>query len=281
MRTVARLVLRPVMVGWGRSVVRGLDRGPLPIDNPRAHARGVDSDSILIFGGGAAVGWGVLSHSLALPGALARAVSALTGRGTDVEVISSGDSTAARAVTQLAQVDLHRFDAVIVILGLNESVELASPSAWRNDLERVLDYLAANRSPGATVYVVGVHSPTVITPFDAVVAPFVTNHCDELNGITEQICALRHRMVFIGSAPVRRHDETRSRSPEDYRVGASIIASMISPELDRHFAATVHSRRLRDEDGRQAGLDALEIVDTGPEERFDRIVSLARRAFGT
>ena len=36
-----------------------------------------------------------------------------------------------------------------------------------------------------------------------------------------------------------------------------------------------------DEDHRQSALDQLNIVDTDPENRFDRIVDLAQRMFGT
>ena len=80
---IVELALRPLMRSWVRQVFRNLADVPRPLDDPRAHASGVDSDRILLFGGGAAVGWGVLSHNLALPGSLARALSDLTGRGAD------------------------------------------------------------------------------------------------------------------------------------------------------------------------------------------------------
>ena len=58
MGDVARLILRPVMRIWGVEARRRLSSAPVPIDDPRTHAPGVDCDRVLIVGSGAAVGWG-------------------------------------------------------------------------------------------------------------------------------------------------------------------------------------------------------------------------------
>lgn len=86
---LAGRLLRPVMRVWAASLERDFQGAPRPHDIPQAHSAGIDSDRILLVGCGPAVGWGVVSHDLALPGSLARELSGLTGRGVDVDVIES------------------------------------------------------------------------------------------------------------------------------------------------------------------------------------------------
>jgi hypothetical protein len=84
---VIRWVLVPLMRAWSAATNRDYDGIPRPTDATQTHSFGTDSDRILVFGSGPAVGWGVLSHDVALPGSLARALSARTGRGADVDVV--------------------------------------------------------------------------------------------------------------------------------------------------------------------------------------------------
>ena len=60
---------------------------PRPTDATIAHASGNNPDRMLLLGSGPAMGYGVLSHDLALPGQLARQISAASGRGVTVDVV--------------------------------------------------------------------------------------------------------------------------------------------------------------------------------------------------
>ena len=93
--------LAPTMRAWALAAERESTNIPMPTDAPQAHAAGVDSDRILIFDSGPAVGRGVMSHDLALPGAPARAVSARTGRGVDVDLVARTRMPAGTALTEL------------------------------------------------------------------------------------------------------------------------------------------------------------------------------------
>jgi GAF domain-containing protein len=272
------------MRSWSIAVARNLSFVPRPSDDPRTHASGIDIDRVLVFGGGVAVGWGVSSHDLALPGTLARTLSAQTGRGTDVDVLADPDFMASNAVRNLARVDLPRYDAIVLTLGLRELAQLAQIRNWRRDFDRVLDYLAEGTS--AQIYVLGVRQLTMITAYDALVAPFAARHRSELNQAIAQLSARDERATFIAFDPPQSKERTRYRTTDDYRSIAQLLAARIAPGLNRSHR---HSRQERnwneragvDECSRQRAVDKLDILDASPDERLDQIVAFAQQAFQT
>ncbi|TFC85081.1 hypothetical protein E3T28_04230 [Cryobacterium sinapicolor] len=68
MRELIRWALAPGTRTWAAASERGFGDVFMPTDAPQAHSAGVESDRILILGSGLAVGRGVVSHNLALPG---------------------------------------------------------------------------------------------------------------------------------------------------------------------------------------------------------------------
>jgi GAF domain len=273
------------MHSWTLAVVRNLSFVPRPSDDPRTHASGVDIDRVLVFGSGVAVGWGVSSHDLALPGSLARALSVLTGRGTDVDVLARPGYRVSNAVRNLGTIDVSRYDAIVLTLGLIEAAQLISIRTWRRDFDRLLDYLAESTS--ARIYVLGVRSLTRITAYDALVAPVASQHRAALNHASAQLCVRDKRATFIGFDPPQSKERTRYRSTEDYRNTARFLAAWVAPGLTR-----THNRsRLEpegndrangmDERARQRAVDELDILDASPDERLDQIVAFAQQAFQT
>lgn len=283
---IADLALRPLMQGWGRRALRSLSAVPRPMDDPRAHASGVDSDRILLFGSGAAVGWGVLSHGMALPGTLARAVSKLTGRGTDVDVLPNPDFRVSSALKDLSGVNLTRYDAVVLSLGLNEVIGASSVSAWRRDLERVVSYIAENAAARTPIFLIGINPMTQITRFDALIGPYVSHHRRVLNRLAANVGAHRERVFFIPNDPAPRAEKNRYRESADYRDGGQLIAATVAPVLDAdlHDTRVGFERRprtaLTDEVTRLSTLEELGLLDS-EEQRFDRLTEFARKSFHT
>jgi GAF domain-containing protein len=273
------------MHSWSLAVVRNLSFVPRPSDDPRTHASGIDIDRVLVFGGGVAVGWGVSSHDLALPGTLARALSVLTGRGTDVDVLADPGFKASNAVRNLEKVDLSRYDAIVLTLGLMEVAQLTSIRAWRRDFDRLLDYLAEGTS--VQIYVLGVRSLTRITAYDAFVAPYASQHRSELNQASAQLSARDGRATFIAFDPPQSKERTRYRTTDDYRDIARLLAVWIAPRLNRDCARSHPERAGKerasgiDESVRQRAIDKLDILDASLDERLDQIVAFAQQAFHT
>ena len=283
---IADLALRPLMRGWGRRALRNISFAPRPIDDPRAHASGTDTDRILLFGSGAAVGWGVLSHDLALPGSLARALSRLTGRGADVESLPNPDFRVESALRNLDGVNLARFDAIVLSLGLKEVISLSPVASWRRQLERLVDYLAENSAARTPVFLVGFNAMNLVGLLDRMLGPFVSRHRTQLNRAAARLSAHRERVFFIPNDSAPRTANNRHRTVAEYRDGAKAIAAVMAPVLNTDLDDTTKGfeRRARsavtDELARLAALAEAGVLES-EEQRFDRLTEFARRSFHT
>ncbi|HSP75203.1 MAG TPA: GAF domain-containing protein [Cryobacterium sp.] len=289
MRELIRWALAPALRTWAAASERGLGDVPIPTDAPQAHSAGIDSDRILILGSGPAVGRGVVSHDLALPGSLARALSSQTGRGVDVDLIAKPRMSVATALLELTGVRLSRFDAIVLILGVNEAVNLVSAHAWRRDLVNLINFLAASSPCSTRIVVAGIQPIRSIPVFDSSFGNVADNHARLLNRVSERIAAESGEgVIFVPSSAPPPPPPGRFRSTESYAHWADILAPRMAPLLCADRVATHDAEPVPTNDQaqarevrRQLAVDQLGIVDTAPEERFDRIAALARTLFGT
>ena len=296
MHDFTRWALRPLMRLWV-ATARSQDHLPRPSDNPQAHAAGIDSDRVLILGCGPAIGWGVLSHQLALPGALSRELSTRTGRGVDIDLIANRAMTAANALTALAEVKLDRFDAVVVILGLNEALDLTSVAEWRDGLAALLALLEEETSRSTNIVVLGILPIRNIEIFKPPLVSIADWSATDLNKVSARLAAELPRTTFVPFSPSATLTPGRHRTPQDYRDWSVLLADAMADQLDAaRLSITALGRGTNgmpgemcafdgyDDDkerGRQAAVDGLAIVDTPAEVRFDRLVELAQRLFAT
>ena len=282
---VVAFLLGPMMRLWAASVERTLTGIPRPTDMPQAHAAGVDSDRILLVGSGPVVGWGVLSHDLSLPGALARALTAVTGRGAVVDVIPDPRATAASGIRMLDGAKLWRYDAVILVIGVNDAVNLTAPRSWRRSMTTLLKHVEKESSQSTRVFVVGIPPIRALRVFDELGGSIAEWHARCLNRLTKLATRGLRRTTIVPFTPVPVPAGARYRGPEQYRDWAELLAVRIAPQLNEPRVETGGADAAADALGREAerqlAVDDLGIVDTAPEERFDRIVALARRAFHT
>lgn len=149
-------VARGVLTDRAESACRALAEQPRPLGQPRSVADGPTADRILLIGGGAAVGRGQTSHDLALPGSLARALRARTGRGAVVDVIADPLMTATGLAGVLATAELHRYDAVVATVGDIDAVRGASPAEWRERVHTALAVWRARVTDGRALVLVGI-----------------------------------------------------------------------------------------------------------------------------
>ena len=276
---VERAVLAPLMAVWRRSVRSGYLSRPMPTDTWSVHAPGADSDRVLVFGSGIAVGLGVLSQDLALAGHLARALSARTQRGTDVDVVADVSLTAQNALPRLSPIVLERYDAVIVALGTKESMELASVSGWRQHLKELLDHLLDAGS--FDVVVTGIPSLRSIGPYGTQPGLMGERHAERCNRATAELCASTKRTTFVALSPALSNPDGTGRAVENYQMWALEIAQDTAPLLDlsRTSGTQVLHDAAKSEAEREASVQRLGILHTAPESRFDRIVDQARMVF--
>ncbi|RKR75143.1 GAF domain-containing protein [Frondihabitans australicus] len=274
---------------------------PRPDDAPQSHAPGVDPDRILVFGNGAAVGWGVRSHDLALPGQIARRLSALTGRGVDVDAVADPLMTIRTAAAAVPTERLSDYDAIVVIVGVSDALRLTSAAAWRRGVLELLDVIDAHAHPGTEIVIVGIHRPSAISVFSVREAGVVDRHAARLDDITRMICDARKRTHFV-EPPILPAESTaasavpeaavsaseavaRSRARKGFALWADAHALLLAPLLDQHVgrgtAARDRRHRPQSLEMRMDAIRALGLLDSPPEKRFDDITERARVLLGT
>jgi len=286
---ILRWIMAPVMRGWVLNIERKFAGIPQPLDAPQAHSAGLDSHRILLVGGGAAVGWGVLSHTLGLPGSLARALTARTGRGADVDVFAASNMTARSAVGYIDVDTLRRYHAVVLTLGVGDAGRLTSPRAWRQDLARLVDRVLQSSPSGTEIYLAGIVPLASLPLFRTPLGALAGAQARTLNEVSARFCARQDGITFVPLPATPASESGRFRSASDYEVWAETLAARmvdhLQPEPGSPDSAVSGGSAARSEadteEARRRALQALNLLDTAPEERFDRIVALASSALGT
>ncbi|WP_286346245.1 hypothetical protein [Frondihabitans sucicola] len=272
------------------SAVGGRLSLPRPDDAPQAHAPGIDPDRLLIFGNGAAVGWGVRSHDLALPGQLARRLSALTGRGVDVDAVADPTLTIGTAAAALPTERLGEYDGIVIVLGVSDALRLTSERRWRRGLLALFDALAAGAHESAEILLVGIHRPSSIAALSVREGSILDKHAARLDAVTRELCDARERTHFVvppelPEAAEKGASADHGRAREGFRLWAEGHAELLAPLLDRHVGegrtARTARHRPQSDETRLAAIRALGLLDSPPEKRFDDITERARILLGT
>lgn len=159
---------------------------------------GHDPDRVLLLGASSAVGWGVVDHDLGLAGHLARATSALTERGVDVEVIADARMTVPEAIAALSASTISRYDAIVLTLGSREALQLMPAKRWATQLTRLLDHIGEGRDVRPSIVVVGAEEREPV-PLPGLAAAAVRNRAQAINAASRQLIATRHGVRFVAS----------------------------------------------------------------------------------
>lgn len=253
---------------------------PLPLDGSRTHARGRSSDRILIFGSGLAVGLGVVTHDLAIPGSLARTLSGSTGRGADVDVEVDPRLTMRSIHSRLNDVALQRYDAIIVVLGLGEALQLIRLSAWARELSKLLTAVVAGAAPTAPIFVTSIPDIPSIPGYGATLGAGIRSHAMRMNEETAKIVSTFPQVSVatlsppVPSAGFRTNYERWGHDLEAAIAPRLEAARSLNPDGVVHDLVTSEAQR-------RTHIELLKILGTGPEDRFDRVVAEARAVFGT
>ena len=227
MGRVLRWVSAPVVRVWVASKSGEVDRLPRPRDTPEARS-GAAGDSVLIFGGGPAVGWGVLSHDLALPGALSRALSRRSGRGAYVSVVPVPQLKIRSAIAELGETDLRPYDAIVVTVGVNDAGAMTSLAYWEHALSSVLRTIAHRLAPHARIFVAGVHPIRSIPIYDSWIGSVVDAHARKMNAISAHVCAQVPGATYVPLSAPEPCGALRFRNASSYRHWAEELADSIA-----------------------------------------------------
>lgn len=273
MRALAHLLSTLSARVW--SFLSGRAWRTLPRPNPvgQVHAPGVDPDRILVIGSGVSVGYGVLSHELALAGYLARTLAQLTHRGTDVDVVTDELMTARSAVRAVRNPG--RYDALVISVGGIEAVGMTPRRSWEHDVRALLTAITLDAPASLRVYLLEIPPLASVLQLPRFAAGAVTKRVVALNSCSREV-AEDFDQVTVVPAPegIAGPDAVRGRPA--YSLWATRIAPMMVPGLDLQ-TAPVPIRV--DETERQRALDDLRVVGTTPDERLRQLVATTRNLF--
>jgi hypothetical protein len=272
---VLTVLTRLFMGGWYRSREGALDSVPYPEDAPVARQAGPNQIRLLLLGNGAASGWGVRSHELALTGQLARALARVTERGVQVDARVDRTVRLSGLASLLPAAELDRYDAVVLIAGMSDAINLTPLPKWKSAMQALLDRIREG-APGAAVLVLGPQPVRSVSTYTGWPGAIAERHRRALNDVTKTVCAERGMHFAILPAPSRPPGEPGHRSPNVYGEWAGSIAPLVAPLLAPRETARVGRQS---ETERQRATEAL-LPDAPRDERLDRITETARQLFG-
>ncbi|WP_158252395.1 GAF domain-containing protein [Cryobacterium sp. Y57] len=273
------------------SMVAGLPTIDLfrPRDAPRGHASGCDPDRVLLIGAGPAVGWGVTTHELALPGALARALAVLTDRGCDVDLIAEPGMDFTGVSLVVNERDLLRYDAVVLMVGMNEALRLTAVHKWCSGMSSVLSMLRKNLPVDSEIIVVGASPLRSLAAPGLRVGALKVKRALMLDRATFELCAKDQRVTFLSLPGLSAPSSKNIPESLQYVQWANVIGETLAPRLtalnhldgDRRHTL-VHRRTVeadRQETDRQEVVDELHLLPGEARVGLQRIVSLVKQVF--
>lgn len=268
------LPLRAAMRFWLAHVAAVRSRLVRPQDGRQAFVAGRRPFRVLLVGSGPVMGWGVGSHDLALPGALARALAASTGRGAVVDVMPHPSAGVRRLRRMIRAVEPGRYDAIVLSGAVADAVRLAEPGAWRIRLQALLAETAAGGARSAAW--LGAQPIRSIRPYDSRLGQVAQDHAERLNRVAREVCGEAGAAFVPISAPPRGD---RHRTPGDYLHWAREIVDAIAPALQEREAP--RSASAGDGSDRVQAIARLKLSRRGGDARLDGIVGTAKRTLGT
>src|SRR5690554_1637241 len=205
---------------------------PKPTDAPKVHVPGPDPDRILVVGGGIAIGFGVLSHELGIVGHLSRMVSASTGRGVESDIIAEPDFRIHEVADRVREVHLASYDAVVLFLGVTDSIRHTSARSWHRSLTGLLNSLGDRLAAGAEVFVVGIQPVRQVTTVNYGVGAAAERHSHVLERESVRACASVPHATDVPFQPKLEHAD-RYRTSAMYQKWAALVAPQVAEALQR------------------------------------------------
>jgi GAF domain-containing protein len=236
-------------------------RSVLPVDPPRAHASGPAPYRVLAVGGRLLAGRGVTTHDLALTGTLARGVAGSTGHGVDVESIVLDRVTVPSMMQALADRDLLRIDALVLVL--DTVAGGARPADLARRLHRLVDDAARRMLPASSI--------TIALP-----APTGGQESVEQAAFVEAVSSGAAALTRIVVLPDAQDAEGPAHR---FATWGRAMASTVAESLIEPAVWSDPTEQL-DEDRRSAAVQRLGPLDAEWEAEFQRLVDLAKRAYG-
>jgi lysophospholipase L1-like esterase len=179
-------------------------------------------------GDGLAMGFGVMSHALALPGHLARSLSSVTGRGAIVDVLAEEDTIARSLADRFEAASRAHYDAVVLMFGITDAIQLTSLEVWRRGVRAFVDRAAGVGSPVLLVALPPIRRLPSLKGFAARV---IQRHAALFNRELLRISKQSSTVTYLPFNPPAEQDLERHRSSKTYQAWAALIVPALAQVL--------------------------------------------------
>jgi lysophospholipase L1-like esterase len=195
------ILLGPVLLPQARRARRVIPRLPDAARPWEGTVPGRDPVSILVLGDSTAAGVGADTQAEALPGNLARRLSAEWERGACWRAVGENGATSEDIVRRyLAEASAQPYDFVFVSIGANDALQLRSRAAFRRNFRTILRRLRSV-SPHALILV---SSLPGFSQFDALPNPLrwaLGLHGKSLEAVARRFAASEPGVLMSPPAP--------------------------------------------------------------------------------
>jgi hypothetical protein len=256
----------------------GCGSSPRPPSRATLRIAGPSPYRVLLLGTGPVIGFGVLAHELALGGHLARRLAAVTDSGIDMDVVTEIGVHSRDLPTLLTDVDLAGYDLVILSIGFQDVIDRTRQDLWSAGIGVVLDLLRSHPGHVAPVLVIAIPQVSRVMRLESGLGRVADRRAAELNLQLQKLCEERAGFTYVPFPLLGVTESCRERSSASYSRWSSVLMEGIAPALD---SLSHIGRPAPEEAVRQAALDQLGILETGPDEVLDSITRQARRIFAT
>lgn len=247
-----------------------------PVGGRQSFVAGRRPLRVLLIGSGPVIGWGVSSHDLGLPGAVARSLAASTGCGTVVDVVPNPSAGVRRLGRMIEAAGDDRYDAIVLSGAVPDALRLPEPRRWGLRLRRLIEHAQAH-GPRSVVWL-GAQPIRSIRPYDSAMGKVADSHAQRLNNVAREVCQEAGALFVPLEAPPRT-DSRRHRSPADYLFWARQLVDVLAPVLDADERARAAPTNAASD--RVEAIERLKLSNRGGDERLDGIVGTAKRTLGT
>jgi hypothetical protein len=183
---------------------------------------------------------------------------------------------AASCVDALDSLELRRFDAILLSIGVTDALALTSVSRWECSLSALFDRIESSTGGATPTFVLSIPSVTLSPHFPERLGRVVDRHSRQLNGITKGLVAGRAGMTFIDLGRPAIHD----RDGASYERWGSTIALVMNDRLDAG-QSTGSRAYVADESLRIQAAASVDVRAGQADPRLRGVTRLARSLFGT
>ena len=232
----AAFPLLPVLLAQGKGVRRRTPRLPDAAGPTEGVVRGGGEPlRLLVLGESTVAGIGAAAHERALTGRVAATLAERTGRAVRWRAAGRSGASAREAVALAAALPDERADAIVISLGVNDTLRFRPPALWARDVARLVDAVRARVGPAPVVLapVPPMHVfPALPQPLRAVLGARARRLDAALARLATRLPATAHVALWVEPAPDLFCEDGFHPSEAGY----AIIGERLGDELARMVA---------------------------------------------